>query len=57
MTNFIFTATACNEHKHLNLKSESDNRKIHETCLVPFMDANHMAAAGFYFTNLSDIFR
>ena len=37
--------------KHLNLKSESDRRKTYETWRVAFMDANQLAAAGFYFTN------
>jgi len=43
--------------KHLNLKSEVDRRKTYETWCVPFMDANQLAAAGFYFTNQSDIVR
>jgi len=43
--------------KHLNLKSEIDRRKTNETWCVPFMDANQLAAAGFYFTNQSDIVR
>ena len=43
--------------KHLNLKSEVDRRKTYETCSVPFMDANQLAAVGFYFTNQSDIVR
>jgi len=41
--------------KHLNFKSEADRRKTYETRRVPFMDANQLAAAGFYFTNQSDI--
>jgi len=41
--------------KVLNLESEVDRRKIHVTWCVPFMDANQVAAARFYFTNLSDI--
>jgi len=43
--------------KHVNLKSEVDRRKSYETWRVPFMDANQLAAAGFYFTNQSDIVR
>jgi len=43
--------------KYLNLKSEVDRRKIFETWRVPFIDANQMAAAGFYFTNESDVVR
>jgi len=43
--------------KHLKLKSEADRRKTYETWSVPFMDANQLAAAGFYFTNLSDVVR
>ena len=43
--------------KYLNLKSEADRRKTYETCRVPFMDANQLAAAEFYFTNQSDIVR
>ena len=40
---------------HLNLKSEVDRRKTYENRRVPFMDANQLAAAGFYFTNQSYI--
>jgi len=43
--------------KPLNLKSEADRRKTYETWRLPFMDANQLAAAGFYFTNQSDIVR
>jgi len=43
--------------KHLNLKSEVRNRKTYETWRLPIMDANQLAAAGFYFTNLSDVVR
>jgi len=47
----------CINLKHLNLKSEADRRKIYETWRVPFMDVNQLSAAGFYFTNQSDIVR
>jgi len=43
--------------KQLNLIIEVDRRKTYETCSVPFMDANQLAAAGFYFTDQSDIVR
>ena len=43
--------------KHLNLKTEADRRKRYETWRITFMDANQLAAAGFYFTNQSDIVR
>jgi len=33
--------------KHLNLKSEVDRRKTHETWRLTFMGANQLAAAGF----------
>jgi len=39
------------------LESEVDRRKTCETWRVPFMDANQLAAAGFYFTNQSYIVR
>ena len=37
------------------MNSEVDHRKTYGTWRVPFMDANQLAAAGFYFTNHSDI--
>jgi len=43
--------------KRLNFKSEVDRRKTYETWRVPFMDANQLAAAGFYFTNQNYIAR
>ena len=43
--------------KQLNLINEVDRRKIYEAWRVPYMDANQLAAAGFYFTNQSDIVR
>lgn len=39
----------------LNMKSESDRRRTYEKWPVSFMDANHLSAAGFYFTNRSDV--
>jgi len=36
---------------HLNLKREANRRKTHEKWLVTFMEANQLAAVGFYFTN------
>jgi len=43
--------------KHLNFEREVDRPKIYEIWRVPFVDANQLAAAGFYFTNQSDIVR
>jgi len=40
---------------NLNFEREVDPRKRCETWRVPFIDANQLAAEGFYFTNLSDI--
>jgi len=42
---------------HLNLKSEADRRKTYETWIVPFMEENQLATAGFYNTNWSDVVR
>jgi len=39
----------------LNLKSEADRRRTYEKWPVPFMNPNHLSAAGFYFTNRSDV--
>ena len=39
----------------LNTKSEADRRKTYKEWHVRFMDKNHLAAAGFYFTNCSDL--
>jgi hypothetical protein len=41
----------------LNMKSEADRRKTYKEWHVPFMDKNHLAAAGFYFTNSGDVVR
>ena len=41
----------------LYLKNEVHRRKSYETWRKLFMDVNQMAAAGFYFTNKSDIVR
>jgi E3 ubiquitin-protein ligase XIAP len=41
----------------LNMKSEADRRKTYKEWHVPFMDKNHLAAAGFYFTNCGDVVR
>ena len=43
--------------QRLNLKSEADRRKTYEGWPVPFMDINHLSAAGFYFTNQADVVR
>ena len=62
VSNFVYLSpplpppSSINLH-HLNLKSEADLRKTYETWLVPFMVANELAAAGFYFTNWSDMVR
>jgi hypothetical protein len=39
------------------MKSQADRRKTYEEWHVPFMDKNHLAAAGFYFTNWGDVVR
>jgi len=41
--------------QHLNMKSEVDRRQILEKWQVVFMDKNRLAAAGFYYTNWSDV--
>jgi hypothetical protein len=41
--------------QHLNMKSEADRRKTFEKWSVFFMNKNRMAAAGYYFTNRSDV--
>jgi len=41
----------------LNMKSEADRRRTYEKWSVPFMDTNHLSAAGFYFTNRGDVVR
>jgi len=38
------------------MKSEANRRKTNKEWHVLFMDKNHLAAAGFYYTNWSDIF-
>ena len=38
-----------------NTKSEANRRKTYAEWPIPFMDKNHLAAAGFYYTNWSDI--
>jgi len=43
--------------QHLNFKTETNRRKTYETWRIPFMDGNQLAAAGFYFTNQSDVVR
>jgi len=37
--------------QHLNFRNEADRLKTYETWSKPFMDANQLAAAGFYFIN------
>jgi hypothetical protein len=41
--------------QHLNMKSESDGRQDVWKKEVAFMDKNHLAAAGFYYTNSSGV--
>ena len=41
----------------LNMKSEADRRKTYEKWPVPFMDKDHLSAAGFFFTNRGDVVR
>ncbi|XP_023710490.2 baculoviral IAP repeat-containing protein 2 [Cryptotermes secundus] len=41
----------------LNMKRESDRRKTYERWVVPFMDPNRLAAAGFYYINQGDVVR
>ena len=41
--------------QHLNMKSEADRREIFQKWPVGFIDKNHLAAAGFYYTNQSDV--
>jgi hypothetical protein len=41
----------------LNMKSEADRRRTYEKWPVPFMDKDHLSAAGFYFTNRGDVVR
>jgi len=45
----------CKSMPTLNMKSEADRRKTYKDWHVSFMDKNHLAAAGFYYTNWSDI--
>lgn len=44
-------------NRNMNLKSEADRRRTYEKWPVPFMDTNHLSAAGFYFTNRRDVVR
>ena len=49
---------SCSRNLHgLNLKSEVVRRKTYETWCVPFMDADRLTAAGFYYYNWSDKIR
>jgi len=41
----------------LNKKSKADRRKTYKDWQVSFMNKNYLAAAGFYFTNCSDVVR
>jgi hypothetical protein len=43
--------------QNLNLKSKIDRRKTFKYSRVPFMDINQLTAAGFFFTNRSDVVR
>ena len=40
---------------HLNLKREADLRKTYETWRILFMDANELAAGGFFFIDQIDV--
>jgi len=39
----------------IDMKSEADRRKTFEKWPVAFIDKNYLAAAGFYYTKLSDV--
>ena len=39
----------------INMKREADRRKTFEKWPLTFIDTNHLASAGFFFTKLSDV--
>jgi len=43
--------------QHLNLNTEADSRKKYEKWRIHIMEPKQLAAAGFYFTNQSDLVR
>ena len=61
LKNFSITPAMCSELtgfkdiEHYNVKSEAISRQTFHNWPVQFIDKNHLAAAGFYYTDLKDV--
>ena len=51
------TSTESPSPGNLNMKKEADRRETFQTWSVDFIDRNHLAAIGFYFTEFRDVVR
>ena len=43
--------------QHYNVKSEALRRQTFHNCPVQFIEKNHLAVAGFYYTDCKDVVR